>query len=71
MILSALGARDSKPQYVIELNINSKDGGKSFQGIMQYEGEGPIGFRAKNTTGNTYIVENQWGDDNAPWHPGG
>ena len=45
-----LGARDSKPQYVVALNIASKDGGASFQGTMTYEGDGPIGFRAKNVT---------------------
>lgn len=66
-----LGARDSKPQYVVAIDIKSNDGGASFQGTMTYEGEGPIGFRAKNVTGNTYTVENQWGGNSAPWHPGG
>ena len=66
-----LGARDDKPQYVVAIDIASKDGGKSFQGTMTYQGEGPIGFRAKNVTGNTYVVENQWGGNKAPWHPGG
>ena len=64
-----LGARDN--QNVVAIDIKSTDDGKSFTGTMTYEGEGPIGFRAKNMTGNTYMVENQWGGDNAPWHPGG
>ena len=38
---------------------------------MTYKGEGPIGFKASLTQGNTYIVENQWGGSFAPWHPGG
>lgn len=38
---------------------------------MTYAGEGPIGFRATLSGNNTYQVENQWGGDSAPWHPGG
>lgn len=37
-----IGYRTS--QSVIALNIASSDGGESFQGTMQYQGEGPIGF---------------------------
>ncbi|MFE3865253.1 hypothetical protein ACFXPT_33210 [Streptomyces goshikiensis] len=40
-------------------------------GDMTYDGEGPIGFKATMTGRNTYEVENQWGGDDAPWHPGG
>lgn len=66
-----LGGRASKPQFVIAMDIESSDDGATFTGTMQYEGEGPIGFKAKNITGNTYSVENQWGGSSAPWHPGG
>ena len=64
-----LGSRPA--QYVTEIKISSKDGGKTFNGTMNYNGEGPIGFRAKHTSGNNYIVENQWGGAQAPWNPGG
>ncbi|MES2554937.1 MAG: lectin OAA [Bacteroidota bacterium] len=64
-----LGARPN--QNVVAINISSADGGKTFTGTMEYFGEGPIGFRAENMSGNRYAVENQWGGDSAPWHPGG
>lgn len=64
-----LGGRDN--QNVIEINISSGDGGKTFSGTMKYEGEGPIGFKASQIVGNNYAVENQWGGDSAPWHAGG
>jgi hypothetical protein len=63
-----LGCRD---QAVIALTIKSLDQGKTFNGTMQYVGEGPIGFRATQVAGNNYQVENQWGGSSAPWHPGG
>ena len=55
----------------IAFDITSNDGGKSFTGTMQYEGEGPIGFRAQHQSDNAYNVENQWGGDKAPWHQAG
>jgi len=58
-------------QNVVALNISSADGGKTFTGGMKYAGEGQIGFKATLTQNNTYVVENQWGGDTAPWHPGG
>lgn len=64
-----LGARDN--QNPVAFDIKSSDGGKTFTGTMTYSGEGPIGFKATNVAGNTYSVENQWGGDSAPWHPGG
>jgi hypothetical protein len=64
-----LGARSN--QNVVGINISSADGGNSFSGDMTYAGEGPIGFRAQRTAPNVYSVENQWGGDQAPWHPGG
>lgn len=66
-----MGIRGSKSQYVVALDISSGDEGKSFGGTMTYAGEGPIGFRATHLTGNSYAVENQWGGNDAPWHPGG
>jgi hypothetical protein len=66
-----LGIRGSKGQYVVALDIRSGDEGKSYSGTMTYSGEGPIGFRATQITGNSYAVENQWGGDDAFWHPGG
>ncbi len=64
-----LGGRDN--QRVVAIQISSKDGGKTLTGTMTYNGEGPIGFRATSTGNNNYTVENQWGGNSAPWHPGG
>ncbi len=64
-----LGYRDD--QEVQKLDIKSTDGGKTFEGWMQYEGEGPIRFRAVQTEDGSYIVENQWGSENSKWHYGG
>ena len=58
-------------QQVVALNATSSDGGNTLNGTMTYQGEGPIGFKANLTQGNTYTVENQWGGSSAPWHPGG
>lgn len=64
-----LGARTSQP--VVALEIGSPDGGATLTGTMTYSGEGPIGFKAAHEGANNYLVENQWGGDDAPWHPGG
>ncbi len=64
-----LGGRPGQP--VVALQITSRDGGRTFTGTMTYRGEGPIGFRATSTGNNQYTVENQWGGNAAPWHPGG
>jgi hypothetical protein len=63
-----LGCRN---QDVVALDISSSDNGKTFTGSMTYAGEGPIGVRASAVAGNNYTVENQWGGNSAPWHPGG
>ncbi|MEE1925097.1 lectin OAA [Pseudomonas sp. 148P] len=64
-----LGARDN--QHVVAIDIRSGDGGVTFKGNMTYSGEGPIGFKAKRVAQNRYEVQNQWGGNDAPWHPGG
>lgn len=64
-----LGAR--KDQNPVDFDINSNDNGRTFSGTMTYKGEGPIGFRATQVSGNNYSVENQWGGSSAPWNPGG
>ena len=58
-------------QLPVALNINSNDGGQTFNGTMTYQGEGPIGVRANMVTMNCYQVENQWGGNDAPWHDAG
>jgi hypothetical protein len=58
-------------QRVVALNATSGDSGLTLLGMMTYEGEGPIGFRATWIAGNTYLVENQWGGSGEPWNPGG
>lgn len=67
--LWVIGARGK--QYVVALDAKSDDKGKTLNGTMTYEGEGPIGFRATRNGANNYTVENQWGGDKAPWHKGG
>lgn len=64
-----IGGRNGQP--VVALRISSADGGRTLTGTMTYRGEGPIGFRALNTGGNGYNVENQWGGPRARWNPGG
>lgn len=64
-----LGGRDN--QKIVEIDISSGDGGKTLIGTITYEGEEPIGLKASQITGNSYIVENQWGGSSASWHPGG
>jgi hypothetical protein len=65
----ALGARAN--QNVVAIDITSNDNGKTLNGTMTYDGEGPIGFRATLIGSNNYQVENQWCGSTAPWHPGG
>lgn len=65
-----LGGRSN--QSVVAIQVKSQDGGgQTLTGTMTYNGEGPIGFRAKAIGNNQYAVENQWGGAAAPWQPGG
>lgn len=64
-----IGCRPDQP--VVGLEVSSHDNGKTLTGTMTYKGEGPIGFRGTRTMANTYSVVNQWGGNDAPWHPGG
>ncbi len=58
-------------QQVVALDIASSDGGETLTGTVTYAGEGPIAFRATKSAQNTYRVEVQWGDRDAPWNPNG
>src|SRR5204862_8299140 len=58
-------------QNVGAVDVVSGDGGTTLTGTMTYAGEGPIGFRGTLLGSNNYEVQNQWGGDSAPWHPGG
>lgn len=64
-----LGCRSD--QKVVNIEISSEDEGKTFSGSMVYEGEGSISVRAEQIAGSNYKVENQWGGEDADWHPGG
>ena len=64
-----LGGRQNQNPVAIE--ISSNDGGKTFTGTMTYAGEGPIGFKATQITGNAYSAQEQWGGSSAPWHDDG
>jgi len=57
-------------QTIINIKASQNSEGQLF-GTMQYSGEGPIGFKATNHGDSVYSVENQWGGDDAPWHPAG
>lgn len=56
-------------QNVVKVAIQSTDGGQTFFGAITYNGEGPIGFKAARTQGNSYTTQVQWGGSTAPWHP--
>ncbi len=64
-----IGGRDG--QNVVQLKVESVNNGADLEGTMTYAGEGPIGFKGKETPGSSYSVENQWGGSSAPWHQGG
>ena len=64
-----IGSRLTKR--VIKVSATSSDNGNSLSGTMQYQGEGPIGFKAIRTSGNSWNVQNQWGGNSAPWNPAG
>ena len=51
------------------LNIKSDDNGKTLNGTMTYEGEGPIGFKGTRSAGDAYVTENSWAGTYG--HPGG
>ncbi len=63
-----LGARGDKKQYLVAIDIDSNDDGQTFSGIVVYEGEGPIDFRATRMASNSYRAEVSFGDE---WHPAG
>lgn len=62
---------DRANQNVVAIDIQSSDDGQTLTGTMVYADEGPIGFRATRTEGNSYTVENKWGGRSARWRPGG
>lgn len=64
-----LGGRAN--QNPVAIAVKSSDGGQTLTGTMTYAGEGPIGFQAKRSGGENYLVQNQWGGTTAPWHDGG
>ncbi|WP_435261164.1 lectin OAA family protein [Tenacibaculum sp. nBUS_03] len=61
-----LGSRSN--QELVDININSTDGGKTLTGTITYKGEGPIGFKGVQVAGNNYKVENEWSNT---WNDGG
>lgn len=62
-----IGGREG--QNVVSLQLDGDNGG--LNGTMVYEGEGPIGFEGSITAGTSYVVENQWGGENAEWNMAG
>jgi hypothetical protein len=64
-----LGSRPN--QNVVAIEISSNDSGKSLTGTITYAGENPIGFKAEQSSGGLYSVQNQWGGSSAAWQQGG
>ncbi|BCN29406.1 lectin OAA family protein [Anaeromicropila herbilytica] len=64
-----LGTREE--QYLVGINIESKDNGETFTGTVTYNGEGPIDFLAKHKNANKYVAKVRWGGEGAPWHDEG
>ncbi|MDC0707660.1 lectin ESA-2 [Stigmatella sp. ncwal1] len=62
---------DRPNQSVVAIDITSTDGGKTLTGTITYAGEGPIGFKADQSAGGLYSVQNQWGGASAAWQQGG
>ena len=58
-------------QRVINVDAISYDRGNSLVGTMQYQGEGPIGFKAQRTDGDSWNVQIQFGGASAPWNQEG
>ena len=63
-----LGTRGDKKQYLVAIDIFSRNEGKTFSGTVTYDGEGALDFRATQLANNGYRVEVYFGDD---WHPDG
>lgn len=63
-----LGARSDKHQYVVAIDIASKDEGRTFGGTVTYVGEGPVRFRATQVVNNSYRAEVYFSD---VWHSDG
>ena len=61
-----IGGRNG--QRIISVKISSANGGKTFDGVVQYQNEGPIGFRGLRKAQNRYSCLVQWGGVSAPWH---
>jgi hypothetical protein len=64
-----MGSREN--QRVVKVNIESKDGGQTFSGEINYKGEGSIGFKATYMQVNNYTAQVQWGGSSTPWNQDG
>lgn len=71
-----IGGREG--QRAVGLWAKSSDEGVTFTGEMQYgksstwpDGEGRVGFKARQIKGNLYKTEVQWGGTTAEWHDNG
>ncbi len=64
-----LGGRLDQP--IVAVDIRSEDQGKTLEGTIRYQTEGPIGFKAVQESGNSYTCQVQWGGSKAEWHDDG
>lgn len=64
-----LGSRED--QYLVEIDIRSRDCGRTLRGTVTYNGEGPIELFAEQEYGNMYNVKVRWGGSSGTWHDEG
>ena len=57
-------------KYLVALDITSTDAGQTFTGLIRYQGEGSIDYRAANISGNFYQAHVHWGSQ-PTWHTEG
>lgn len=57
-------------QYLVGIDIDSDDCGKTFTGTITYNGEGAIDFKAKKICENAYCAYVHWGAETI-WHDEG
>lgn len=63
-----IGSREKR---VTQVTIESRDRGQTLSGLLEYDGEDPVGFRGKVSKGTAYTVQSQSGTRAARWSPEG
>ena len=63
-----IGSREKR---VTQVTVESRDGGQTLSGLLEYDGAPPVGFRGKVSKGTAYTVQSQSGNRAAGWSPEG